>query len=193
MTIGQLGFVDGTAEAEIRAINPVDGRVTVREIDSGTFWYGLDPQRFKSTRFIPLPTVEGEAPSDGEDRTVKTKESQRIRARLSDPLPFAVGADFLAHLLKGVKIRLLYRASVEFEVKSWFQENGLELPADIRPVKSDMQGVAGSVTFPAPDDLSILPQEINFIRRGDKVEINNLPFVVSLLKLGFPLNSYAKL
>lgn len=193
MIVGQPGFVDGVAEAEIRAINSVDGRLTVREYDSGVFWYGLDPQRFKSSHLVPLPTVEGETPSDGEDRTMKAKDAQRIRARLSDPLPFAVGADFLAHLLKGAKIRLLYRASVESEVKTWFRENGLELPADIRPVKSDMQGVAGSVTFPAPDDLSILPQEMNYIRRGDKFEINNLSFVVGLLKLGFPLNSYAKL
>lgn len=193
--VGQPGFVDGVDEAVISSLSPDGLYATVSLTDSDATWYGISIERFKSERrvLVPLPQVEGDAPQDDEDRTEKVKGAERVRARLSDPLPYVVTKNFIDHLHKEVKIRLLYRASVQDEVKSWFQENGLELPADIRPVKSDMQGVAGSVTFPAPEDTSILPQKMNYITRGKRLEVNNLPLVVSLLKLGFPLNSYAKL
>jgi hypothetical protein len=186
-------YINGIHKAVIESVHPLDGRVTVKELDSDAIWHGIDPKRIKlePVVLIPLPEVEGDAPSDADVSTAKAKEALRVRSRLSDPLPVAVDQRFLEHLQRKVRIRLLYRTSVEDEVKAWFAKNGLSLPLDIRPVKSDMQGVAGSVTFPLPEDPSIIPG-LNFITRGKQVEINNLSLVVSLLKLGFQINSYAK-
>lgn len=44
--LGQIGFVDGIEEAEIRSWVPDGSRVTVLEINTGVWWYGLDAKRF---------------------------------------------------------------------------------------------------------------------------------------------------
>ncbi len=53
---GEIGYVDGTAKAEIRSINEFDGRLNVKEIESGALWYGLEEKRFKAE-----PTAESKS------------------------------------------------------------------------------------------------------------------------------------
>jgi hypothetical protein len=79
-------FIDGIHVAVIQSVNPFDGRVTAKEVGSGTLWYGIDPKRIKSEPvvLVALPQVEGEVPVDETVSTAKVKESLRIRSRLSE-------------------------------------------------------------------------------------------------------------
>ena len=43
---GERGYLDGTEEVEIRSANEDGSRVTVREIVTGIWWYGIRTERF---------------------------------------------------------------------------------------------------------------------------------------------------
>jgi hypothetical protein len=76
-------FIDGIHAAVIQSVNPLDGRVTAKEVGSGALWYGIDPKRIKSESvvLVALPQVEGEAPIDADVSTAKAKEALRVRSR----------------------------------------------------------------------------------------------------------------
>lgn len=198
MNIGDRISVNG----ENGTISEIYGADFVVRMDGGTTWYS--PPFFKpeiktspvssavDQHLIALPPVsEEEMPAKAEVFSAGTK---RIRARLSDPLPCAVSSLFRDHLQKQYKLRLLYRAEAEPSVRAWFFENDLDLDRiapGIIPVKSKMQSVAGTLTFPAPDDASFLPPSFHYISRGKNTEVNDVRLVVALVKLGFQINDYA--
>jgi len=43
---GERGYLDGTEEVEIRSVNEDGSRITVREIATGVWWYGIKVERF---------------------------------------------------------------------------------------------------------------------------------------------------
>lgn len=204
---GQTVYLHGIQPVRIDAI--VETQLHGTGVDDGVlYFYSIDkfsliPRDASGFHFLqpedvaePKPAVEVlpeviEAPPNP-TMEIENKNNSRVRAKLSDPLPVTVSAAFFEHLrASGYKLRLLYNAKVETGVKNWFNDNGLTLPTDIRPVKSDMASVSGSLTFPAPANDSILPN-LRYKTYGSRLVVNDVRLVVALMKAGFTLNSYAK-
>lgn len=198
MTVGTVGYLDGR-QVRVEKIRE-DGRINCVSTDSTMRYLGWSPEQLRfdwpvvepvgAPNHVLLPPVEGTPPTD---RTVELEPGAGVRAFLSSLVPLDVDARFITHLRDTVaRIRVHYQAKVEASVRDWFAENDLTLPSDISPVKSAMRGVAGTLTFARPVDMTILPEGMRVIERGRRLEINSIRLVVSLLKKGFHINSYVR-
>jgi len=199
MTIGDRISKRGLNGTVLSVVGSAAGYFTAAMDDGTVRWFAAGqseiiasaPDYSQGTQNVALPEVLEES-MPVSVVAEEPKEKQRVRAPLSEPLPYSVSSLFIGHLKKSYKLRLLYREESERYVKDWFNENQLSLPTDIRPVKSKMASVAGTLAFPTPDDTSFLPPTLHYISRGKNLEVNDVRLVVALMKLGFEINSYAK-
>jgi hypothetical protein len=100
------------------------------------------------------------------------------------------------HTVK-VEIRIHYPAHAQPYVFSLFSREGIDLPEDIRPLKSGSRGgvtiqrtLAGEMWFPTPEDWSFIPTP--YSERDGQVKLSSLAVIMSVLKDGFSITKYTK-
>lgn len=135
---------------------------------------------------LPLPSeVEIKAAKGKKGLHKGFKNSERIDSIHKDLYQYFLNLD-----PKKLRIRFQIPAALESETKEIFEAHNLLLPEWWRPVNSGSRGgtcfqygALGEVWFPAPADVSILPEGFQIIDGEARCSV--LSFVISLLLSGF--------
>lgn len=144
---------------------------------------------------VEFPIIEESRPYDSASISQK-KEVQVKERRFHEPVPATIDATLLHFLTVNkseVNIRLHWSELIDDKVRGYFQRNGLEqATSNIRPLKSEQYGLAGTVDFPLPPSFLMKRLGVDFKEKKGKVVINNVEYALGLVLLGFEPNKSAK-